>query len=242
MNRNTNEIKSLQQELFDFKQETISRYNHLPEDCAGVVVDKLKTNFSIDGIQPITKDEMFTFFNQFEQKMVQVIDNRCRINVQSSNEPTTTTTNVRAPANIPSASQWKVFAWPNSVDEYYVPFNFRFPRKCSVLNLSALWNYGHNVNLIRPYRLFRRKIDICSTDQCVYSRAATVMEAIEKIIADKNMSPDIVYYNLPPTTSQEIVTAAFAYLVGEIYECQPPKAHMLSFVTVCCKLNKARRL
>ncbi len=144
--------------------------------------------------------------------------------------------------NIPQDSQWRVFRWPNSNDEYYVPFGFRYPRKCNVVTLYMLNKFGNLDLSVRPYKLLRLNIDIDSRDNTVFCKARGVLKKINEIIENKALLlPQQSVENLSRLECQDVVSAAFQILAREVYNDAPPMVHQLSYVTIYDRIKEVSR-
>ncbi len=240
VNQMNNRLQKLEERVDNYENTNNVRIDNIPAACGDVIVNKLRENFTIEGVAPITRTELAGMFTTLERNITET--------VKSQQQPIPCTV-VPPPAisssapitqriNIPTISKWKIFSWENRTEEFYVPYDFRFPRKCSVPVLYILWFHGHVEKEIRPSCFLRRHLDICREDETVYSRAASVMRRIEEIVEQHHLVQDgQSCIQLNQTDGHNVVSIAFGTLLQQLYQIAPPKSNQLSYITIYGKIT-----
>ncbi len=160
--------------LSSIKLELTTTYG---DNIASKVADYLKNNMIINGALPITRQD-------FEALRKEIIE-ACKAMCSSMANPTSTNENSQhmepnTTSNI--QSWWRMFQWDDGLIGHMVPKGWKFPANCTCKTLFDFWYHGIFSEGIRPLKRLSRRFDIAAADMMQFSRAATVMTIIEKII------------------------------------------------------------
>lgn len=185
--------------------------SNLPTAVAEVVVQRVRENFSIEGVLPVTLNDL-TELRSYMSNMVREEVTRITPAVENDNP---------VPSGIRGGQEWwRQWNWQDGLLDHPVPKNWRFPSSVTVKNMWDLWFFGHYGDGIRPYRYLHRNHDLSvKTDRKMFTAAKVVIENMKNKIVSMNTALDNRYFMVSMTRveSDSLFFAAYDTFISEVY-------------------------
>ena len=168
--------------------------DHLDEQPAKFVA-KLVDRFQIDGVRPITRDDIresiLDIINSASGPFVEVVQSLRRL--ESSQHTTNAGTVASSSSSLPSDTSRSIqcpnrmHLWKSDSRLHYVPENFKFPSQY-VGTMWHLWLFGNSSEEICAYRAISSRFDLTSRSCAVnFSRCGRVMDKLIEIAVNDEL-------------------------------------------------------
>lgn len=213
--------------------------NKIPSIVAKLVTEKLKEDFVIDGVTPLSRHDIDSMLSTLHHGIVSELrsDMNERFNSMNSMNKSTTLQNVEE-------SIWKTFNWGDGRILHYVPKGWEFPSRTTLKNLWDLWWFGDKHTGVRPFSMIDFSIETPSKDRMKYSRAKCTIEYCVKAAIDLNLlSPDTQVNNVSISQSDSMFNKILEHIVSTLYkDKQPPgRPFDITYGTFYNKIPKTQR-
>ncbi len=185
----------------------------LPNAVAEVVVQRVRENFSIEGVLPVTLNDL-TDLRSYMSNIIRQEVTRVTPALANATEITSELTQGGR------QEWWRQWNWHDGLLDHPVPENWRFPSTLPVKNIWDLWFFGHRDDGIRPYRYIHRTHDLSfKSDRKMYTAAKSVIDKMKLKIISMNLATDNRYFMVAMTAveSDSLFFAAYDAFIDAIY-------------------------
>jgi hypothetical protein len=113
-------------------------FTRLPAELARQCTDEIRKNFSVEGVLPLTLNDLDSRLAQMEDRIEQR-----RTAQQTSGPPA-------QPAE--TTTWWRDWNWLDGRLVHFIPPGWEWPENITVKQMWDLWFFGHQITGVRPYR------------------------------------------------------------------------------------------
>ncbi len=179
----TRRVKELQDSVDLLRSELKEVRNNLPSDIATEVCRDLRSEFTVEGVLPLTTRELHSQLQMLRSDM----------NSQLSQMQVQQLQVQRSSHNWVQYAQgwWGTWDGPLGRGTRFVPSDWTFRRyegKCTK-SMWDRWHFGDKETAVRPFRLLSKTNDICVKDRLLFNRFVKVMLLLDKLVSELRLLP-----------------------------------------------------
>jgi hypothetical protein len=225
---------SLEEKMIGLRECLLDRISDLPTELKTLLID----SFEVNGVRPLTSNEIHEMFASMQQRMLSEILSIVsqRVNPVPARE--------EAQSVAPETDQrFQVWSWGGAF--HPVPQDFVLPT-CNVKTFWDLWWEGDPSRRISPYKNLTKRDFFCKKQPPIYSKGKRVVKELLSLLPGNGASLQIS--SLSKIERDGLYKSAFSNLCTAYYpqctsqeDLDARRVGDLTFVTWYDKMTKAKR-
>ena len=217
-------VDRLEQRNTELHAATRAQLDGQPAAVAAHIVD----NFTVSGCAPITAAMLQEQFEGLRREM-ELARQHPGASAASATASATTAPSHEGSTIVPGT--WYSNFAHSGMFNLSVPADFKLATGDDVSKAWMLWHFGDRVNRIRPYRLFKSRVDITKRNHRAYSSLKSVMAELPQ--------PDATQDHVVSPEALATFSAAFPAVAAKAYAGKPPaNVENIAFITLYERLRK----
>ncbi len=195
------------------------------------VAEHIVTNFTVSGCTPMTASMLQEHFDHLRREFELARQQPAMPAAAAAAAPASTGLPLQDSQSREPGQWYDNFSHSGRFN-LSVPADFSLATADDVPKAWLLWHFGDRENRIRPYRLFKSRLDITKRNRKAYSSMKGVMAVLPQ--------PDPALSAVTPE-ALAVFNAAFPAVAATAYDGKPPpNVGNIAFITIYERLRKRR--